>query len=152
MYSRKSKENKKFVLTIQLIIFLSFLLFESCSNKLLRPISPNHSKVELKPPISDFKGEKPTTIYLEPTDDLRVKASEKCKILSVSVTNDSSIIIVATGHNNIAYGRLAKCFVTKGSVIPQGYLIGELFSKDSVFDNSLELVIEKNGKYKFPKW
>ena len=50
------------------------------------------------------------------------------------------------------YGNLHKCFVTKDETILKGQILGELFSKDQVGDNSLEVSFKKEGKVFIPNW
>ncbi len=96
--------------------------------------------------------EKGNTVYLMPKNNLSVRAIENCQILAIVSTKDSVKIVVAKGKINAGYGNLNKCYVSKGDLIIRGQIIGELFSRDSVRDNSLSIFLEKNGQPFVPKW
>ena len=93
-----------------------------------------------------------TTIYLEPRNSLEVRSIENCRILSIIYSNETGNIIVAKGKIDAGYGNLRKCYVSKGAHALKGQVIGELFAKDSVYDNSLSMSLSKDGKSIMPKW
>ncbi len=124
--------------------------FISCGRVLLSPVKGgfyyrNDSLVKGSPYIGGDLN------YIEVRKSLKVRAIESCVILNASKLEES-YYIMAIGKVTTGYYKLAKIFISKGDSIKKGQFIGELFSKDSVFDNSLQIVVLKNGKAIHPNW
>ena len=128
------------------LVAIPGLLF-SCSNKLLNPLKG--SKISGKNGHYYANGNR---IILEPKNTLNVKAITGGKIVKVIQTTGPGIVVITKGEIMVGYGNLEKSYVVEGDSIGRGQLIGKLFTKDSVFINSLEIILENDGKPILPNW
>lgn len=119
------------------------LILVSCSHKLLNPLDGSSQYIPQPNRYENISGRK---IEFKPTRNLEVHAIEKCKIIFVLSSQDSSKIILAKGRFYTGYAYLKSCYVVKGDIIKRGGIIGELYPYDSIFDNSLALSIRKIEK------
>lgn len=133
-------------------LFAAFILFLGCTNKLLNPLKGSSSISKTNGDVNLIPTEIGTTIYLKPKNILKVRAIKDCVILKVLFMKDSSVSILMKGKVNAAYGNLSKSYVASGQTVKRGQKIGELYSKDSVGNNLLEISIEKGGRYLRPNW
>jgi hypothetical protein len=141
-----SKTKKR--LTVWLVC-IGLLGIYSCEKVLLNPLKGSAiAHKEYKNSVN-FQGR---IIYLTPIKTLDVRASSNGMILKVIHNTSFGYLIITQGKMNITYGNLAECFVKNDQTIKRGEIIGKLFSKDSVLDNSLEVSIDDNGKKVIPNW
>jgi hypothetical protein len=131
------------------LVFFSIIISSGCGNKLLNPLKGSSNKYMVKGNKINSRG---TTIYLMPNKSLKVRAVSNAKVLKILSQSSVSYIIISRGKISVSYGNLAKCFVKDNDSIKRGQIIAELFAKDSVTDNSLEVSIEENGSNIIPNW
>jgi hypothetical protein len=123
------------------------VVLSSCRSQLLMPVKGG---TFIKPsPSIITHGD---NCHIKPATDLYVRAIEGCLILKVFVNQDSTKFVLAQGHYSASYTNLMKIYVTEGQSIRRGQAIGSLYPSDSIFDNSLEIYLQKNNKAVIPKW
>lgn len=139
-----------------LSLFLLFSSLSSCSSKLLFPVQggKTHSmeiRNKVMPGITT-RQEEGNILYIHPNKNLNVKAIEECRIIKVIFSKETGFVVIAEGSYTVGYGNLQNCNVVKGNLVRKGSIIGELFPKDSISDNSLSLSMFKDGKLVPPNW
>ncbi len=123
---------------------------QSCALKLLNPVRGGSYLKSLM----DKNGKvyvQGDNLYLDTKKSLEVRATENCTILNNWESN-GAYFITAKGNVLTTYYNLAKSSVSKGDFLKRGQILGELFSKDSIEFNYLEISIMKDGKHLRPNW
>ena len=133
-----------------LFLLITFLL-ESCTEKLFNPIKGGYYSPSFQTSQKDAIFIHGDINYMESKKSIKVRAIEACRIVS-SMKQGGAFMILAKGAYITAYYSLAKSLVAAGDSVKRGQEIGELFCRDSVLSNSLEITVEKDGKYIRPKW
>jgi hypothetical protein len=136
----------KILTTFSLLMFNAVAIC-SCHSQLLMPIKGG--TLARPSPSTRTHGD---NYYIKPATDLSVRAVEDCRIVKVFVNQDSNKFVLAEGHFNASYGNLRNIYVTEGEIIRRGQVIGSLFASGSIFDNSLQIYLQKDGKAIIPNW
>ena len=132
--------------TFSLLMFCAVAIY-SCHSQLLMPIKGG---TLTKPSTSTrIHGD---NYYIKPGGDLNVRAVEDCRVLKVFIGQDSNEFVLTQGHFNASYGNLMKIYVKEGERITRGQVIGSLFPSGVIFDNSLEIYLQKGDKAVVPNW
>lgn len=138
--------------------YLMPILFftSSCSRPLLNPLVGGTdftiNQADNKGRYGTVVPKKGSLIFLTPSQNLNVRAIENCKVSFVYHAQDSSVFIVAEGVIVAGYGNLSKSFVTSGETVSKGQIIGRLYPRNSIGNNSLEISLRKGSTPIIPKW